>query len=260
MGGNVRDNVIIHVPHASLEIPDIFYEKVLLEKENVDMANVFISDYLVDKFLPSNYDNIVKFGFSRLFCDVERFRNDKLEIMSKYGMGVIYEKDCDGNKFIELDNGYRDVVLTQYYDIHHSLLDEMATNILDYYDKCYIIDLQSFSDEFVKKVLNLENNPDICIGYDDEFCDLDLVDKTINHFRKYGYEVGVNYPYSGSFIPNKYYELKDSRVCSIMIEINKKIYLDSNIKINDNKYLKLKKCMDDYYDFFKEYIKCSLEV
>ena len=35
-------------------------------------------------------------GFSRIFCDPERFTDGTQEIMAQYGMGVLYEKSDEG--------------------------------------------------------------------------------------------------------------------------------------------------------------------
>lgn len=240
-------NIIIHIPHASLRLPEIFKDKLLQTQEKIDYQNIFMSDYLVDQFVPNNFSNIIKFEFSRLFCDVERFRDDKEEEMIKYGMGAIYEKDSDNQKIIDVDLNYKNEVLLNYYDKHHNKIDELTTNILEKHEKCYIMDLHSFSDDFVIKMFNKNNNPDICIGYDEKIKDETLIDLTIKHFKKYGYSISLNYPYSGSLIPNKYYNSNNNRIKSIMI-YKKDLYLDSNTKINHEKNEILKKCMNDYYE------------
>lgn len=249
----MHDKVIIHIPHSLLKLPNEFHKRVIFNNEEIKKLNIFISDYLVDKFIPNNCLNIIKFNYSRLFCYVERFKDDKLEVMSKYGMGVIYENDHNGKKFINIDNNYKNYVISKYYDKHHKLIDDKVTSILKNYNNCYIIDLHSFSDEFVKTVMNLDNNPDICIGYDEKFCNKKLIKNTINHFEKFGYKVKCNYPYKGSLIPNEYYNSKEN-IYSLMIEINKRIYLDNNKKINNANYNKLKKCMDEYYEYFNKFV------
>ena len=84
-----------------------------------------------------------------------------------------------------------------------------------------------------------KNSPDICIGFDDEFCDSDILNILKQHFEKNGLAVALNYPYVGSIVPNRYYNKKDSRVKSLMIEVNKSIYLDDNNQKNAN-YSKIK--------------------
>ena len=227
---------IIHIPHSSLEVPKEFRERLLVDDEYFEKENKFISDYKIDEFIPKDYPNIVKFNYSRMFCDVERYLDDSKEEMSKYGMGAIYNKDSNGNEFIKLNKKYRQFVIDKYYKKHHENLDLMVEKLLKKYNDCFIIDLHSFSDEFVNKMFNKNNNPDICIGINKSNYDIDLLEKTINHFSSYGYSVMINYPYSGSIISNKYPSVK-----SIMIEVNKRVYS------NDLLFNNFHECMMKYY-------------
>ena len=232
---------IIHIPHSSLEVPKEFRGRLLVDDKYFEKENIFMSDYKIDEFIPKDYPNIVKFNYSRMFCDVERYLDDSKEEMSKYGMGAIYIKDSNGDKFIKLDKEYRQFVIDNYYKKHHNNLDLMVEKLLNKYNDCFIIDLHSFSDEFVNKMFNKNNNPDICIGINKSNYDIDLLEKTINHFSSYGYSVMINYPYSGSIISNKYPDVK-----SIMIEVNKRVYLD-----NIEHYNKFHDCMKVFFDMLK---------
>ena len=225
---------IIHIPHASLEIFPGFKKRLTVSYSDFQRENKFISDYLVDRFVPDNFNNIVKFKYSRMFCDVERYLDDSKEEMSKYGMGVLYTKDSNGRVFVnrEKDEGW----IINLYKSHHEELDNMVANVLNKKGDCFIIDLHSFSDEFVYKMFSKKNNPDICLGINKNNYDKELVVKTISHFKKYGYSVRINYPYSGSIISNKYPYVK-----SMMIEINKRVYLNNN-------YNEFYMCMMKYYE------------
>lgn len=245
--------VLIHIPHSSLSLPNEFLERIMVSLEEIEKENVFVSDYLIDKFAPDDFKNVMKADFSRLFCDVERFKNDSLEEMSKYGMGVIYEKSYLGKEFIKVDQNYKNKVISNYYDPYHKMLDDKVAENLKKFNRCYIINLHSFSEQFVNEVLKLDNLPDICLGYDLMNCDYNLLDITKKHFKRYGYRVMENYPYQGSIIPNKYYGLEDSSVFSLMIEINKNLYLSENRVLVEDKYLKLKECMDEYYEIISSY-------
>ena len=232
---------IFHIPHASLEIPKEFKERLLVDEDYFMKENTFISDYKIDEFIPKDFPNVVKFNYSRMFCDVEKYLDNDKEEMSKYGMGAIYTKDSNGLEFIKLDNNYKNNIINNYYKKHHDKLDYKVKQILSFYNDAIIIDLHSFSDEFVEKVLNKTNCPDICIGINESNCDLELLTSTVNYFSLWGYSVMVNYPYSGSIISNKYPEVK-----SIMIEINKRVYLN-----NTEGYKKLKTCMMNYCDMLE---------
>ncbi len=239
----MKKNILIHIPHSSLKLPKCFFDNIIVSKSYIEKENIFISDYLVDLF-SNEYAYVLKFNLSRLCCDVERYVFNEQEEMSKYGMGVIYEKDSSLNKFIELNENYKNYILNKYYYPHHNKLNNLVNYIIDKYDFCNIIDLHSFSDEFVYKIFKYENTPDICIGTN-VYSYPKYKKLIINHFKEYGYSVLENYPYSGSIIPNTCKDYK--KINSIMIEINKRIYLDDNKIINKEKYKKLSMCMNSLY-------------
>ena len=95
-----------------------------------------------------------------------------------------------------------------------------------------------------EEIQKYENTPDICIGTN-VYSYPKYKKLIINHFKEYGYSVLENYPYSGSIIPNTCKDYK--KINSIMIEINKRIYLDDNKIINKEKYKKLSMCMNSLY-------------
>lgn len=237
--------ILFHVPHSALKIPKQYWNICIKDQNYIERTNKFLSDYLTDKLIPNKCRKLV-FKYSRLFCDVEKFKDDSKEIMSKKGMGVIYTNDCDTTIAIP-NKKYKSKVLKSYYDKHHNKLDKIVTNILKKYNKCIIIDFHSFADEMVEKLFNISNTPDICLGIDNIYTDVKLINFTINHFNKYGYSVEINKPYSGTIIPNKYFNRKEKRLSSIMLEINKRIYLNDK-----NDFYKFKQCIDDYYSKIKK--------
>ena len=236
--------IIFHVPHASLKIPKYYWIICKKNKKYINNTNLQLSDYLIDKLLPNQCHKLI-FKYSRIFCDVERFKDDSKEIMSKKGMGVIYTNDYDN--IISVPNkDYKRKIIRLYYNKHHQKLDKRVSEIIKKYHQCIIIDFHSYSDEMVEKLFSKKDNPDICIGIDNNYTSNILTNFTINHFKKYGYSVMINNPYSGTIIPNKFFYKKEKRLSSIMIEINKRIYL-----YNKDDFYKLKKCIEDYYNIIK---------
>lgn len=234
--------ILFHVPHSSLKIPKIYWNICIKDKDYIESVDIKLSDYLTDRLLPTKCNKLI-FKYSRIFCDVEKFKDDSKEIMSKKGMGVIYTKDYDDVILTLPTKKYKTRIIKSYYDKYHNKLDKIVTNILNKYHKCIIIDFHSYSDIMVNRLFNSTNNPDICIGIDSFYTDDKLTELTINHFKKYGYSVEINKPYSGTIIPNKYLNKRCNNLQSIMIEINKKCYLN-----NKDDFNKLKKCIEDYYD------------
>ena len=163
-------NILLHMPHVSLEVPDEFYEGLTISKTLFNKYNLEMTDLGIDiLFKDLNCIKIIP-KYSRLYCDVERFLDDDMEIMSKYGQGVIYTHTYDGLLFHNHDDDYKNRVI-KYYN---------------------------------EKILN----------------------KIIDKIKEMGYSYQINYPYNGSLVPNCIYtkEIKGN-ICSIMLEINKRIYL-----------------------------------
>lgn len=245
-GVSLKKYLLVHIPHSSLMIPNECKKRLI---KNVNDENIFISDYLVDKLVGKKIKTI-RFKYSRLFCDVERFNSDN-EIMNKYGMGVVYNKDSNGKKFIVYEVEYKNNIIENYYNRHHDMLNKKVSNTIDKYNKCILVDLHSFSDLFIKKMFGKDGAPDVCIGVENKYTSKLLVEQTVKHFKKYNYSVKVNYPYEGSIIPNKYFTVYDERLDIIMIELNKRIYLNNNNKLNKKKFNKLKRCVNKYFKVIK---------
>lgn len=252
----MSDKLLIHIPHASLELPDIFWDNVINDRKRIEEENLFMTDYLLDMFVPESRVQIIKFGYSRLFCDVERFADDNQEEMAKFGMGVIYTSFEDGSTFKKYDGRYKELVFQKYYNVHHKQLDDIVSQIVECHQECYILDLHSFSDDFVREVLQKEDNPDICLGIDEGFYDEELLNITKYYFESKGYSIRINYPYGGSIVPNKFFnDIGKKVVKSMMVEINKRIYLDNNRDINEKKVKYLKEVMDGFYNLVDDYLK-----
>ena len=236
----MNSNIIINIPHSSTYIPEPFLEGVAINKEELQQEVELLTDLYTDDLFANKDCNIIRADISRIVCDMERFRDDSKEQMSNVGMGVIYTQTSKGKKLIEFDSEYRNTILKEYYDSYYNKFEELTSSILNRYGRCIIIDGHSFSVELLKRLgIPYKNSPDICIGFDDEFCDSDILNILKQHFEKNGLAVALNYPYVGSIVPNRYYNKKDSRVKSLMIEVNKSIYLDDNNQKNAN-YSKIK--------------------
>jgi len=238
----MKNKVFINIPHSKLKAPKEFYEKLIVDRSIFEHYNIFMSDFLVDKFAPMGF-KIFKAKFSRLFCDIERFSDDSKEEMSKLGMGVVYTKFYDGKEFIKFDKSYKKNILENYYFKYHSNLDNY---VLKNYksNNLILVDLHSYDEKMVKVFKKLNKPcPDICIGINNEFTCDKLKNVTKDFFEKIGYNVDINYPYSDTMVPNICFKEK-IKINSIMLEINKKEYLEDyksfrKLKNNLKKYFKL---------------------
>ena len=78
--------LLIHIPHASLFIPEEYRKTALISREELNEENLFMCDTGLTELIPEGLKSqTVAFPYSRLYCDVERFR-DGSEPMDKYGI------------------------------------------------------------------------------------------------------------------------------------------------------------------------------
>ena len=83
-------NLLIHISHASLCLPPDFWRDVTVDREVIEKNLHFMADYKVDELARGIDCHKVIAKYSRLYCDVERFRNDADEPMARLGMGAVY--------------------------------------------------------------------------------------------------------------------------------------------------------------------------
>ncbi|MFM7327427.1 MAG: N-formylglutamate amidohydrolase, partial [Bacteroidota bacterium] len=86
--------IILHIPHASTNIP--LMEGYIVDAEILEQEILKLTDWYTDDLFHSEDDEMVVADFSRIFCDPERFTDDAQEVMAQYGMGVLYEKSDAG--------------------------------------------------------------------------------------------------------------------------------------------------------------------
>lgn len=242
--------LVLHIPHSSINIP---IKDGFIVDENIIQSELNkLTDWYTDELFDSPNDIIIRADFSRIFCDPERFIDDKVEVMSKYGMGVIYDRTDSGDKMREVDFSMREYIINNFYIPHHNKLTDSVQAQLDKFGSALIIDCHSFSNEpFIRDIDKKPNRPDINIGTDDFHTPIDILNRTVKYFENCGYSIGINWPYSGTIVPSKYYK-KSIQVYSIMIEINRKLYID-NVTYNKSKnYNTIKQAITYYLDHIKK--------
>jgi len=211
--------MILHIPHSSTVT--LNYNINNKRRELLRMT-----DHFTDELYSSNDVTEVIFGLSRLVCDVERFSDDALESMSRVGMGVCYTTDTEGEELRVVTQKDKQDIIESYYEPHHKRLSDEVDLELKETGKSLIIDCHSFPNKayYFNSDFN-ENRPDICIGTDSFHTPLILTQTIKKFFLQKGYDVRVDSPYCGTMVPMKHYK-KDSRVSSIMLEVNRRLYMD----------------------------------
>ncbi len=232
--------MILHIPHSSTYVPETFevLEGVSFEKERQRMT-----DWFTDELFDFEEATKIVFPYSRLYCDVERFRKDSDEPMARKGMGVCYTNTSYGTELREISSKEKIFIKSSIYDKHHKKLEVFVDEVLGVQDSALIIDCHSFPNGYLAQHKNSDKRPDICIGTDEFHTPSELTKYLCNCFEEQGLSVEINEPFFGTMVPLKHYH-NDRRVMSVMIEVNRKLYLNEKFEKNEN-FNRIKRIIQD---------------
>lgn len=238
---DIVDSFILHIPHASTHIPN--YNGFHMDKvaENIDL----LTDWATDRIFDVDRVEKIVTPYSRLFCDVERF-DDEAEPMHGIGRGFFYTNGYDGTSLRKHDPELKMGVYKDFYLKHHDLFYEKVKERLDEFGVCHVLDCHSFNDAPIVPFNDNPKSPDICIGTDPFHTPDYLLRHTLNYFANRGYSVEVNNPYSGCIVPKPYFK-SNGNVKGIMVEINKRIYMDAG-HVVDEKVEHLRLVLNDFFN------------
>ena len=205
------DKIILNIPHSSTvgvfdkkigcwQVNPFFFSETVLK--HTDLYTDFLFQTDDTRVVP------IVFPYSRFVCDAERLDDDPLE---EIGQGILYKKFGKTLRG-ELDLEAQGFLLNERKKHLDALVSQLEENSI-------ILDCHSFNSELARDV-------DICIGFNDDFSyDEEVVDKIAKVFKKGGYSVAFNHPYSNSITPTK--DRTDYK--SVMIEVRKSIYMNETI-------------------------------
>ncbi len=245
----MKQKLILHIPHSSTNIP--LSEGYVVSQESLQEELLKLTDWYTDDLFYSQEDEMIRADFSRIFCDPERFTDDSQEVMAKFGMGVLYEKRDNGELMRNVSPEYKERVLTEYYWKHHQKLSQAVAKQLMQFGKALIIDCHSYPSEPLLRDLSQESErPDFNIGTDAYHTPQHLIDLSLEFFNKAGYTLGIDWPYSGSIVPMEYYQ-KNKNVQTLMLEINRALYLNEPGNEKSERYSEIKQVTNDFLKMIK---------
>jgi N-formylglutamate amidohydrolase len=241
--------VILHIPHSSEIIPS--FDGYLVTEEELKKEMLKLTDRYTDDLFFSADDEPVVAGFSRIFCDPERFPDDENEIMAQFGMGVLYEKSDEGKVIRTVTPELREHIMTHYYWKHHEKLNNAVNSQLAQFGKALIVDCHSYPGIPLKRDLDqTPNRPDFNIGTDSFHTPEHLIAISADFFKKAGYSLGIDWPYKGSIVPMQHYQ-KNNAVQSIMLEINRVLYMNESTGEKTERYSEIKEVTSEYIKVLK---------
>ncbi len=245
--------LILHIPHSSVNIP--LLDGYIQDADKIQNELIKLTDWYTDELFYSGTDIMVKATFSRVFCDVERFENDQDEIMSKVGMGVLYESCDDGSLLRKVCSDLRSRIITDFYWKHHNALLEEVDKQLINDESCLIVDCHSYpSKPLIRDLDQTTERPDFNIGIDKYHTPQKLIDTSIAYFEQRGYSLGIDWPYKGTIVPIAHYK-KNKMVNSIMLEVNRKLYLNEPSNEKSEEFNKIKDVIRNYIEWIRKNIQ-----
>lgn len=240
----MNSNLILHIPHASNYIPD--KTGYVVADNELDKEMLLLTDWYTDDLFSLSEGVTITANFNRVFCDVERFADDDKEVMAAVGMGMIYTHSDNGGILRNVSDELKNDILNKYYNPHHQKLSAAVAEQLKSDGNSLIVDCHSFSSKPFKRDLSQETpRPDICIGTDSLHTPRGLYKYSAVYFKWHGYSVKINNPYAGSIVPMEYYQ-RDCRVLTIMIEVNRDLYLNPGTNQKSEGYNKIKSVIQGY--------------
>lgn len=206
------DNLVLNIPHSSIDgIGQAKWNNKVALLSEVRRWTDWYTDLL---FVPDKRDGIktIRGDYSRFFVDVEKLPNAPLGAI---GQGILYEKFNGLKRFIGVEE--RRGMLAYYLGYIKNLKEMLNEHSL-------LIDCHSFPSDL--------SDVDICIGYNNDWSKPTdfVIDLITGYFEHEGYKVGRNEPYSNAISPKTNFNYN-----SIMIELNKRIYMDEKtLELSDN--------------------------
>lgn len=221
------------------------------DKKIIDKEIVKLTDWYTDDLFFFENSITIKADFSRIFCDTERFSEDSQEVMAKFGMGVLYENLDDGSILRKVSPNLRKEILSKYYWPHHEKLNQAVNDQLNANGKALIVDCHSFpSTPLIRDLNQVVNRPDFNIGIDPFHTPDYLIEISKMFFKEKGYSLGIDWPYKGTIVPLYHYQ-KTKNVSSIMLEINRTLYLNEPSNQKSDNYVGIKKLVNEYLKILK---------
>ena len=224
------DNLVLNIPHAS--VAGLGYAKWDDEVGLIREVRKWTDWYTDLIFVPDNKPGVksITADYSRFVVDVERLEDDPLD---STGQGIVYTQ-FNGIKRT-IDEEERLGMMAYYYSYIKQLKGMLNEHSL-------LVDCHSFPSDMC--------DVDVCIGVNNDWSrptDF-VIDLVTEVFKQSGYSVMVNHPYSNAIAPQT-----DFVYNSIMIEINKRIYMNEQTLELLDSASKVRAVLDTLHELLLKY-------
>lgn len=217
--------IVVNIPHSA-PVPDDFskwsnpclarQEAVKWNDSNIDVVFRDPKNRTLEGMNALKFPAVLlhKSSLNRYTVDMERLENDPMEAQ---GQGIIYTATKDGKSIRTVSDEERESLMDAYRGYHETLRNLTAPM------GTLLIDAHSYPSDYDEAGNATGEDVDVCIGFNDEhdasYPGKEIIDLVKSHFEMCGYKVGLNRPFSNSIVGSH-------GTPSIMIELNKRIYID----------------------------------
>jgi N-formylglutamate deformylase len=259
--GTVRNSLLVQIPHTATFVPPDVRPSILLNDAALERELLALTDRYTDELfghVSETGGTAVIYMVSRLVVDPERFADDDRETMAAVGMGAIYTKTTTGATLRENPTeGDRDALLSRFYWPYHRAIEREVDSLLQTFGRCLILDAHSFPSHPLPFELDQRlGRPDICIGTDDYHTPEPLAQLIETYCADRGLQSARNHPYCGTLVPMKYWRF-DDRVCSVMIEINRRLYMHEDTGRKTDSFSAVQKLLGEVADSVATWVQAE---
>ena len=232
--------IVVHIPHSSTCIPARYRHEICLGDAELTAELLAMTDRFTDQLFgqATRYGaTLFVNGVSRLVMDPERFPDDHEEPMAAKGMGAVYVSTSNGRpmRATSFSAQDRQQVMDELYWPYSHAFHKLVADHLNQFGKCLVIDAHSFSSRPLPYEAENLVRPDICFGYDVFHKPMELLEVLESICMDEGLTTAHNQPFSGSYVPAGYYR-SDRRIHSLMIEVNRCLYMDEALGVKSVDY------------------------
>ena len=227
--GEAGAGLVVHVPHGGTVVPDEVRRGLLVDDQRLEAELLVLTDWLTPRLFvpPAHAVGAVALvnRVSRLVVDHERLP-DAREPLAPLGLGAIYTRTADGQRLRdERDIAQRVRLLDEWFHPWAAAAERLVDAALERHGRCLVLDAHSFPSRPLPYEDPALARPDVCLGFEDPHAPADLVDALEKRITRDGLTVARNQPFAGAYVPLRHYGT-DRAVRSVMIEVNRALYLD----------------------------------
>lgn len=228
--------VIVHVPHASREIPAEVAADFIATDEQIAQELDRVTGVYTDTLAAAAAEQsgcapwMIVNNLSRLVADPGRFSNER-ESMEATGRGAIFLKLGDGNPLRPLDMDVADLK-AQYYFPYADAVSKLVRGRIQDCGCAVIVDVHSYNNQPEEyRIHPGKLLPDVCIGTHSVHTPAVLADEADRAFTAAGFSVERNTPFAGAYVPVDYD--KNTSVLAVMFEVRKDLLEadDSRVRV-----------------------------